>query len=1321
MSSLKIITPQFEYLGEVDDYESLIFTRKWSKSHEFQMVIHQKKQHTEHLQKGNIVFLTSKKAAYISHVEKNADGSLLVKGLSLKGWLSKRITVPPAGVAYDRVNASPETIMKEYVSRNAVSPVAPNRIIPNLEIAPNQNRGAAFVFQTRYKQLDEELEKLSLVSGLGWDITLDLDGQKFIFDVFEGRDLSSEQSINSPVFFSIDFDNVESQTFIDSELGHRNTAIVAGQGEGAEREIAEIGSGNTGLNRNEVFIDARDIDEGGDLPSRGEQKLAEYERTQSFETKVLPFSTFIYEQDWDLGDITTIQNKEWGVTTHLRVTEVTETYEPGGFRLDVVFGKALPTLVEKIKQELDQPVAENTTGETGTAGVDGIDGTGLDFIWQGTSLGVKRDDETNYAYTDLKGPVGPQGPQGIQGIQGIKGDKGDRGAIGPTGSQGIKGDTGPVGPKGETGLQGLQGNQGPKGDPGPQGIAGPQGIQGIKGDTGPQGPAGDGQSYVVFQQKFTSAENQKVFSWNDGYEYPLGINGVAVFINGSKQPNDAFVERTTSSVEMKTGLPAGAYVLIEGMQAVIDLQGPQGPIGPSGPKGDTGSQGPQGVQGPMGPAGPQGVQGPKGDTGSQGAMGLTGATGPQGAKGDTGLTGVTGPKGDKGDKPIHQWSGTSLRFENPNGTFGTYVNLKGDKGDQGDQGVMGPPGSSQSYVLFEREFFSSEGQTTFAWNDGYTFPVGINAVELYINGDRQPNASYIESPGGNGITLKQGLPVGQYILVSAQMAVVDLQGPRGDKGDQGIQGVQGIQGPQGVKGDDGKTWYSGTSVPITTLGTIGDFHLNTTTWNISEKTASTTWTIRGNIKGATGAQGIQGVKGDTGATGPQGPIGLTGSTGPVGAQGPQGLKGDKGDTGATGLQGPIGPTGAQGSKGDKGDTGLQGPQGLKGDKGDTGATGPTGPQGITGPQGPQGASVIWRGLYSSSTTYAVRDAVSYDGNSFILKAAAPAGTLPTNTTYWDMMASKGAAVADSVEWANVLNKPAVLPVSEGVISEGSGLFITNPKGAMLATQTGSHTGPIKIALPVLWTNTMLRFTVDIFDYATREAFSVTVGGYNYSSSSQWINPQAYIISSSSSRDFAVRFGHDGTKACIWIGETNSNWSYPQIVVKDFFAGYSSYARTTWDDGWSVSLETAFGTVTQTLSANLVVSANHSHTHDDRYYTEAEINTNWLQKHQLTNGAVAISAGTDWNNYKTTGFYMGSSMLNSPVKSGAHSWFYVQVIQHNSIYCVQTAWDFNGVGMWYRTFLNNAWQPWIEVVRDNERYHKGTTAPSNNNMIWIDTN
>ena len=48
-----------------------------------------------------------------------------------------------------------------------------------------------------------------------------------------------------------------------------------------------------------------------------------------------------------------------------------------------------------------------------------------------------------------------------------------------------------------------------------------------------------------------------------------------------------------------------------------------------------------------------------------------------------------------------------------------------------------------------------------------------------------------------------------------------------------------------------------------------------------------------------------------------------------------------------------------------------------------------------------------RGEYDNSTDYAIGDAVSYDGSSYIMYADAPAGTLPTDTDYWQLIAEKG--------------------------------------------------------------------------------------------------------------------------------------------------------------------------------------------------------------------------------------------------------------------------------------------------------------------------
>ena len=46
------------------------------------------------------------------------------------------------------------------------------------------------------------------------------------------------------------------------------------------------------------------------------------------------------------------------------------------------------------------------------------------------------------------------------------------------------------------------------------------------------------------------------------------------------------------------------------------------------------------------------------------------------------ITGEKGDKGDTGPMPKHDWSGTALRFQNPDGTWGDRVDLKGDPGNR---------------------------------------------------------------------------------------------------------------------------------------------------------------------------------------------------------------------------------------------------------------------------------------------------------------------------------------------------------------------------------------------------------------------------------------------------------------------------------------------------------------------------------------------------------------------------------------------------------------------------------------------------------------
>jgi hypothetical protein len=66
--------------------------------------------------------------------------------------------------------------------------------------------------------------------------------------------------------------------------------------------------------------------------------------------------------------------------------------------------------------------------------------------------------------------------------------------------------------------------------------------------------------------------------------------------------------------------------------------------------------------------------------------------GPRNRVGPEGPKGPKGSKGNDGSAPEHEWSGTSLRFKNPDDSWGPWVNLVGKKGPKGEKGDRGHGG-----------------------------------------------------------------------------------------------------------------------------------------------------------------------------------------------------------------------------------------------------------------------------------------------------------------------------------------------------------------------------------------------------------------------------------------------------------------------------------------------------------------------------------------------------------------------------------------------------------------------------------------------------
>jgi integrin beta 8 len=97
--------------------------------------------------------------------------------------------------------------------------------------------------------------------------------------------------------------------------------------------------------------------------------------------------------------------------------------------------------------------------------------------------------------------------------------------------------------------------------------------------------------------------------------------------------------------------------------------------------------------------------------------------------------------------------------------------------------------------------------------------------------------------------------------------------------------------------------------------------------------------------------------------------------------------------------------------------------GAVGDKGDEGAPGAQGPQGPAGQNGLPGTPALWsyQGAYNSASAYAVGDVVVYQGQLYYTKSVTTAGTLPTDTAKFDLIASKGADGQPGANGANGIN------------------------------------------------------------------------------------------------------------------------------------------------------------------------------------------------------------------------------------------------------------------------------------------------------------
>lgn len=345
-------SPFATFVAVVDDYATLRFKRGWYAPGDFEITINKNTLYAAEFVKGRIIRVgdDNSKVGYIDDVRKVVDQGgaqteiLTIKGHELTQWLDRRNILPPVGEAYYAPSTTLpiETIIKGVITANMGSGAAVVRRDTDLQIATDLGRGPTYTFSSRYANLLGDVSAALLATSTGIFATLSPSTNKWILDFGVGTDRTAT------VVFSTDRETTQSASLQDSDIAYKNVAIVAGQGEGANRTIRTVwlDSEPSGRGRREMFVDARDLSVVASLDKRGEQKLAENQYTQYLKVDALAYSQIVYGVDYFVGDKVTVS--QFGVTQQVYITSVEEQWKPGYYDISLGFDRATPTITGQV-------------------------------------------------------------------------------------------------------------------------------------------------------------------------------------------------------------------------------------------------------------------------------------------------------------------------------------------------------------------------------------------------------------------------------------------------------------------------------------------------------------------------------------------------------------------------------------------------------------------------------------------------------------------------------------------------------------------------------------------------------------------------------------------------------------------------------------------------------------------------------------------------------------------------------------------------------------------------------------------------------------
>lgn len=361
-----------ELIGIIDDFQSVIWHSVYFGVGDFEIYTSATDKNLLLLAEGN--YITRPDDIEVGIIEKieiandpQSGKMISATGRFAKSILDRRHIYNLSGTVNSPtiLRGNVETNIRNIVRNNAISCAFDSRRnIPILALSPAAGLSAIIVDesgnaaekQVSFQNLLEYTDEVLTEYGYASIITLDETTKKLLFSCYAGTDRSVDNvSGNDAVIFSPEFDNLVESTYTLDKATEKTAALIGGEGEGYDRFYSVIKGNTSGLDRRETWVDASSLSktykEGETektytdeeykklLDIQGKQTLLTLPKVETF-SGVLDNDTlgvWRLNEDYALGDIVTVEDKDIGKYINVRITEITEVQDENGYACEASF------------------------------------------------------------------------------------------------------------------------------------------------------------------------------------------------------------------------------------------------------------------------------------------------------------------------------------------------------------------------------------------------------------------------------------------------------------------------------------------------------------------------------------------------------------------------------------------------------------------------------------------------------------------------------------------------------------------------------------------------------------------------------------------------------------------------------------------------------------------------------------------------------------------------------------------------------------------------------------------------------------------------